>query len=79
MGMRQHIETIMRNYTTRERLKVETMTERCRKLILKWFGHVERRDQDCVGRKTLEMVYMREEEDEDRSRYGGLYQTRHES
>ena len=37
-------------------VKVETITERCRKGRLRWFGHVKRRDQEYVGRKTLEMV-----------------------
>ena len=40
----------------RERLKIENVTERRRKARLRWFGHVKRRDQDYVGRKTLEMV-----------------------
>ena len=44
------------NDTFRERLKVENITERCRKARLRWFGHVKRRDKDYVGRKTLEMV-----------------------
>ena len=40
----------------KDRLKVERITERCRKARLRWFGLVKRRDQDCVGRQTLEMV-----------------------
>ena len=39
-----------------ERLKVVNFTERSRKARLRWFGHVKRRDNDYVGRKTLEMV-----------------------
>ena len=35
---------------------VENITERCRKARLMWFGHVKRRDQEYVERKTLEMV-----------------------
>ena len=50
--LRYHV----RNDNIRERLKVESITERCRKARLRWFGHVKRRDQDYVGRKTLEMV-----------------------
>ena len=46
----------VRNDNTRERLKVENITERCRKARLKWFGHVMRRNQEYVGRMTLEMV-----------------------
>ena len=47
--LRYHV----RNDNIRERLKVENITERCRKAILRWFGHVKRRDQEYVGRKTL--------------------------
>ena len=50
--LRDHV----RNDDTRERLKVENITERCRKARLRWFGNVKRRDQDYVERKTLEMV-----------------------
>ena len=50
--LRDHVK----NENTRERLKVESITERYRKARLGWFGHVKRRDQDYVGRKTLEMV-----------------------
>ena len=45
----------MRNDDIGEKLKVESITERCRKARLRWFGHVKRRDQEYVGRKTLEM------------------------
>ena len=44
------------NENTKERLKVESIAERCRKARLSWVGHVKRRDQDYLGRKTLEMV-----------------------
>ena len=46
----------MRNENIKERLKVESITERCRKARLRWFGQLKKRDQDYVGRKTLEMV-----------------------
>ena len=46
----------VRNENIKERLKVESIAERCRKARLRWFGHVKRRDQDYVARKTLEMV-----------------------
>ena len=42
----------MRNDDFRERLEVDNITERCRKAILRWFGHVKRRDEEYVGRKT---------------------------
>ena len=50
--LRDHV----RNENIKERLKVESIAERCRKARLRWFGHVKRRDQEYVGRKTLEMV-----------------------
>ena len=46
----------VKNENIKERLKVESIAERCRKARLRWFGHIKRRDQDYVGRKTLEMV-----------------------
>ena len=46
----------VRNDNIMERLKVENITERCRKARLRWFGHVKRRDQDNVGRQRLEIV-----------------------
>ena len=55
-----HAATIFRDHVRnddiRERLKVENITERCRKARLSRFGHVKRRDQEYVGRKTLDMV-----------------------
>ena len=50
--LRDHV----RNDNIRERLKVESITDRYRKAKLRWFGNITRRDQDYVGRKTLEMV-----------------------
>ena len=46
----------VRNYNISERLKVENITKRCRKARLKWVGHVMRRDQEYIGRKTTEMA-----------------------
>ena len=46
----------VRNENIKERLKVESIAERCRKARLRWFGHAKRRDQDYVGRQILEMV-----------------------
>ena len=50
--LRDHV----RNDDIRKKLKVENITERCRKARLRWFAHVKRRDQEYVGRKTLVMV-----------------------
>ena len=41
-----------RNENIKQRLTVESIAERSRKARLSWFGHVKRRDQECVGRKT---------------------------
>ena len=46
----------LRNENIKERLEVESITERCRNARMGWFGHVKRRYQDYVGRKTMEMV-----------------------
>ena len=53
--LRYHV----RNENIKERLKVESIAERCRKARMRWVGHVKRRDQDYLGRKTLEMVPLR--------------------
>ena len=50
--LRDHV----RNENIKARLKVESIAERCRKARLRWVGHVKRRHQDYLGRKTLEMV-----------------------
>ena len=55
----------MRNKNIKERLKVDSIAERCRKPRHRWFGHEKRRDQDYVGRKTLEAHYPREEIEDD--------------
>ena len=62
--IRDHV----RNDNIRERLEVENITERYRKAMLRWFGHVKRRDKEYVGRKTLEIVPPGEEKEDDRSR-----------
>ena len=64
--IRDHV----RNDDIREKLKVENITERCRKARLRWFEHVKRRDHDYVGSKTLEMVPPGRKKEEDRSRDG---------
>ena len=58
----------MRNDTITEGLKVENITVRSRNPRLGWCGHVKRRTQEYVGRKTLDMVHLGEESEEDRSR-----------
>ena len=41
-ALRYHV----RNDYTRERLKIENFTGRCRNAILRWFGHIKRRVQE---------------------------------
>ena len=75
--LRDHV----RNDDIRERLKVESIAERCRKARLGWFGHVKRRDQDYLGRQTLEMVPpgRRKKARKTEAEMDGLCQSRHES
>ena len=42
----------MRNDDIMARLKAEIITDRCSKARLLWFGHIKRRDQEYVRRKT---------------------------
>jgi len=44
-----------RNDDIRSRLEVENISVLCKKARLRWFGHVKRKDQNFVGRYTLEM------------------------
>ena len=66
LTLRDHV----RNDNIRGRLKVENITERCRKARLRWIGHIKRRDQYYVGIKTLRWYHPGEESKEDRSRDG---------
>ena len=69
--LRDHV----RNYNTRERLNVENVSERCRKTRLGWFANVNRRDQDYVGRTTLEMIPPGRRKEEDQSGDGWTVST----
>ena len=50
--LRDHV----RNDNIRDRLKVESITERCRKARLRWFGHEKGGYQDYVVRKTRRYI-----------------------
>ena len=50
--LRDHV----RNENIKERMKIEKITDRCMKARLRGFEHVKRREQECVGRRTLDMV-----------------------
>ena len=69
--LRYHV----RNDDIRKNLKVENITERCRKTRLRWFGHVKRREQEYVGDGTNWEKKKRKTEPE----MDGLCQSRHES
>ena len=68
-----------RNYNIKERLKVESIIERGRKARLRWVGHVKRRDQDYVGRKTLDGTAREKKARKTEAEMDGLCQSRHES
>ena len=72
--LRDHV----RNENIKERLEVESIAERCRNARLRWFGPVKRRDQDYIGRKTLEMV-PRKKARKTEAEMDGLCQPRDES
>ena len=65
--LRDHV----RNDDIRERLKVENITERCRKARLRWFGHVKNTSEERLWR----WYQLGEEEEDDRSRDGWTVST----
>ena len=69
----------MRNENIQERLKVESIAERCRKARLRWFGHVKRRYQDYVGRMTVDDTTREKKARKTEVEMDGLCQPRHES
>ena len=54
---------------------------RCRKATLRWFGHVKRRDEDYVGRKTGDgtICEKKKKKKNTEAEMDGLCQTIHES
>ena len=82
MKMCHTIRDHVRNDDIRERLKVENITERCRKARLRWFSHVKRRDQEYVGRKTGDGTFgttWEKKKRKTKAEMDGLCQPRHES
>ena len=65
--LRDHV----RNDDIRERLKVENITERCRKARLRWFGHVKNTSEERLWR----WYQLGEEEEDDRCRDGWTVST----
>ena len=60
-----------RNDDIRERLKVENITERCRKARLMWFGKTKNTSEERLCR----WYHLGEEKEEDRSRDGWTVST----
>ena len=82
MKMCHSVRDHVRNDDIRERLKVENITERCRKARLRWFFHVKRRYQEYVGRKTGDGTFGTTWEKKKRkteAEMDGLCQPSHES
>ena len=69
----------VRHDKTRERLKVETITERCRKARLWRLAHAKRRDQGCVGRQHREMLHLGKKNMKNNAEMDGVCQPGHES
>ena len=51
--LREHVI----NNNIRERLEADNITEKSRKARQRWFGHVNRRYQNYVGRNTLQTLF----------------------
>ena len=69
--LRDHV----RNENTKARMKVESITERCGKAWLMWFGH-EKRDTKTTSEERLCSRYHQGEEcEEDRNRDGWTVST----
>ena len=49
--MKQHL----RNEVVREKVKVTAITEKMREQRLRWFGHVERREEVCFGKRVQQL------------------------
>ena len=45
----------IRNEYIRSTVKLEQLKMKMRQGILRWYGHVTRRDQEYVGRRVMEM------------------------
>ncbi|KAI5731744.1 hypothetical protein M8J77_015349 [Diaphorina citri] len=45
----------IRNEVIRNKIKVTEITNKIQERRLQWFGHIERRDQDYIGKKIREM------------------------
>ena len=73
--LRYHV----RNDDIRKKLKVEKITERCRKARLGWFGHEKRRGQEYVGRKTVDGTTWEKKKRKTEAEMDVLCQSRHES
>ena len=73
--LRDHV----RNDSISKRLKIESITERCRKARLRWCGHVKRRDQDYRKTDSGDGTTREKKARKTESEMDGLCQQRHES
>ena len=48
----------IKNEYIRSTVKVECLGMKMREVRLRWYGHVMRKDQECVGRKIMEMELL---------------------
>ena len=48
----------IKNEYIRSTVKVERLGMKMREVRLRWYGHVMRKDQECVGRKIMEMELL---------------------
>ena len=46
---------MLRNRVVRDRLKVGVLSQKIKESRLRWYGHVERREEDYVGKRVLRM------------------------
>ena len=46
----------VRNENIQERIGVTNIEVRCRRARPRWFGHVNRREENYIGRRMLSMV-----------------------
>ena len=67
------------NDNIRERLKIESITERCRKARLRWFGHVEARPRLCWKKEAGDGTTRGKKARKTEAEMDGLCQPRHES
>ena len=64
----------MRNDNTSESLKVDIITAMCTKATLRWFEHVERRQQYYFGTHTGDVAIRKKKKTNTNAEMDGLFQ-----